>query len=203
MSSYKAVFLGEGRVGKTSIGLKWCEGTFDPKRKSTVQAGFYSKSVETSKGIIELNLWDTAGQEVYHAVAPIYYKDANAALLIYDVTNQVSFDRMVQWHRELTQNRGDQVLIVCVANKIDLQNKRVIPAQQGVEFATSIGCHHFEVSAKTGEGIDMLFRYLTENLVKRAPVKRSKPRAIHAVTVLEAEEVEEKPKTENNSGCSC
>lgn len=203
MTSYKAVFLGEGRVGKTSIGLKWCEGTFDPKRKSTVQAGFYSKSVETSKGVIELNLWDTAGQEVYHAVAPIYYKDANAALLIYDVTNQVSFERMVQWHRELTQNRGDQVFIVCVANKIDLQNKRVIPANQGVEFATSIGCQHFEVSAKTGEGIDMLFRYLTENLVKRAPQKRAKPRAIHAVTVLEAEEVEEKPKTENNSACAC
>lgn len=205
-ASFKAVFLGEGRVGKTSIGLKWCEGSFDPNRRSTVQAGYYSKKADTSKGMIELHLWDTAGQEEYHAVAPIYYKDAQAALLVYSVVDQTSFDRMVQWHRELTQIRGDQVLIVVVANKIDLSNQRVIPSNKGVEFAHTIGCNHFEVSAKTGEGLDMLFRYLTETLATRMTPRAPRARnSRHGLQVLEAEDSvpvqENTPKEGNGGGC--
>ncbi|KAH0790643.1 Ras-related protein Rab-21 [Histomonas meleagridis] len=192
MNSYKAVFLGEGRVGKTSIGLKWSRGEFDPHRKSTVQAGLYSKKVETSKGMIELHLWDTAGQEEYHAIAPIYYKEAQAALLVYSVIDQRSFDRMVQWHKELKQNRGDDVKIVVVANKIDMANQRVIPSQKGIEYARSIGCNHFEVSAKTGEGIDMLFRYLTETLVSTPTTNTRAPtRGRKGLTVLETEETQD------------
>ena len=165
MNSFKAVFLGEGRVGKTSIGTKFCQGTFDASQRSTVKAGLFTKQVETSRGMIQLNLWDTAGQEEYHAVAPIYYKGAQAAILCYSVTDEKSFDRMVQWHRELSQIAGD-VKVVVVANKIDLASQRVIPSSRGVEYAQSIGCNHFEVSAKTGEGIDMLFKFLTEELAK-------------------------------------
>lgn len=182
MNVFKAVFLGEGRVGKTSIGLKWSEGTFDPQRRSTVQAGLYTKRVDTSKGMIEVNLWDTAGQEEYHAVAPIYYKNSHAAILVYSVTDERSFERMVQWHRELSQIAGD-VKIVVAANKIDLAKDRVIPTSRGVEYAQSIGCMHFEVSAKTGEGIEMLFKYLTEELAKsntgvRAAARRGKRGAL-------------------------
>jgi small GTP-binding protein len=163
--SFKVVLLGEGRVGKTSIGLKYTKGTFDPRRQSTVQAGFYSKHFETSKGAIELNLWDTAGQEEYHAVAPIYYKSAQAAILVYSVVSETSFERMAQWHAELHQILGGSVKVFVVANKIDLPGREILPAQ-GVQYATSIGSHHFEVSAKTGEGLDMLFRCITEELVK-------------------------------------
>ncbi|KAH0790788.1 Ras-related protein Rab-21 [Histomonas meleagridis] len=199
MNSYKAVFLGEGRVGKTSIGLKWSRGEFDPQRKSTVQAGLYSKKVETSKGMIELHLWDTAGQEEFHAIAPIYYKEAQAALLVYSVVDQRSFERMVQWHKELRQIRGDEVKIVVVANKIDMVNDRVIPSQKGIEYARSIGCNHFEVSAKTGEGIDMLFRYLTETLVSTTKANTNRPtKGRKGLMVLEAEETQE-----DNGKCSC
>ena len=199
MNSYKAVFLGEGRVGKTSIGLKWSRNEFDPQRKSTVQAGLYTKKVETSMGIIELNLWDTAGQEEYHAVAPIYYKGAQAALLVYSVVYQKSFDRIIQWHKELTQICTD-VKIVVVANKIDMVKERVIPTSKGVEFAQSIGCNHFEVSAKTGEGIDMLFRYLTETLVKTVkPNSKQTPRGRKGFQVVDAEE---KPEEEKGGCCS-
>ena len=172
MTTFKAVLLGEGRVGKTSIGMKWCEGTFDAKRGSTVKAALITKSVETSRGLIEVNLWDTAGQEEYHAVAPIYYKGAHAALLVYSVTDEKSFDRIVQWHRELSQIVSD-VKVVVVANKIDLASQRVIPSSRGVEYAQSIGCNHFEVSAKTGEGIEMLFKYLTEELAKKISTTKS------------------------------
>jgi small GTP-binding protein len=199
MRSFKAVLLGEGRVGKTSIGLKYTQGTFDPRRTQTIQAGFYSKRVETSKGMIELNLWDTAGQEEYHAVAPIYYKNAQAALLVYSVVEETSFDRMVQWYAELRQILGNNVKIFVVANKIDLPGRQISPGK-GVEYAASIGCNHFEVSAKTGEGLDMLFRAVMEALVKEREgemgqtTRKAKPRG--QLLVVEAEE-----KKETEEGC--
>jgi small GTP-binding protein len=130
MRSFKAVLLGEGRVGKTSIGLKYTQGIFDPHRKSTIQAGFYSKKCESSQGQIELNLWDTAGQEEYHAVAQIYYKNAQAALLVDSVVEDTSFERMVRWHGELRQILGNAVKIFVVANKIDLPNRQITPARR-------------------------------------------------------------------------
>jgi small GTP-binding protein len=197
MSTFKAVLLGEGRVGKTSIGMKWCQNSFDPNRPSTIKAGYYAKKLDTSAGVIELNLWDTAGQEEYHAVAPIYYKGAQAALLAYSVVDDGSFDRMRQWHQELRQILGTAVKIVVVANKVDLP-ARVIPASRGVEYAQSIGCTHFEVSAKTGQGLDMLFSYLAEELVKAraaAPVSAA-PRKRGLQIIGE----EEAPK-ESEGGC--
>jgi small GTP-binding protein len=141
--------------------------------------------------MIELNLWDTAGQEEYHAVAPIYYKNAQAALLVYSVVNDTSFDRMVQWHAELRQILGSSVKIFVVANKIDMPGRQIPPAR-GVEYANSIGCNHFEVSAKTGEGLDMLFRCVTEALVKDsgsdAPQLTRKPKPKGQLLVVDAEE---------------
>jgi small GTP-binding protein len=190
MTTFKAVLLGEGRVGKTSIGMKWCQNSFDPNRPSTVKAGYYGKKIDTSEGMIELNLWDTAGQEEYHAVAPIYYKGAQAALLVYSVTDDGSFERMRQWHQELRQILGTAVKIVVVANKVDLPG-RMIPASKGVEYAQSIGCTHFEVSAKTGQGLDMLFRYLGEELAKlkaAAPVLGGPRRRGRALEIVGEEE---------------
>jgi small GTP-binding protein len=202
-TAYKVVVLGEGRVGKTSISHKWCSGTFDPRQTSTTQAGLQTKTVHTSRGVVDINLWDTAGQEVYHAIAPIYYKGAHAALLVYSVIDEASFDRMVQWRLELVQILGSSVKIIMVANKIDLTSQRVIPSSKGVEFAKSIGCQHFEVSAKTGEGIDMLFRFLTEELVKSSktdasPVNRGRGRGLQ---VSQGTEQAVASSSHGGSGC--
>ena len=197
---FKIVFLGEGRVGKTSIGLKWCEGSFDPQRRSTVQAGFYTKNVESSQGLVEINLWDTAGQEEYHAVAPIYYKDSQAAILVFSVVDQISFDKIVQWHNELINLRGDSVKIVVVANKIDLVDQRVIPYNKGEDYARSINCQYFEVSARTGQGIPALFQYLVEQLVS-IPQKRSNQAASKRALMIIDEPEEQKPQQNQNSGC--
>jgi small GTP-binding protein len=167
MKKFKIVLLGEGRVGKSSIGVRYTQNTFDPERAPTVQAAFYARKIETNHGTMELNLWDTAGQEEYHALAPIYYKGAHAALLVYSVVNETSFERMCHWHKELNQILGNTVKIFVVANKIDLPGRQIGSAR-GVQFATSIGSNHFEVSAKTGEGLDLLFRCVGDALAKDA-----------------------------------
>jgi Ras-related protein Rab-21 len=134
-------------------------------RPPTVEAGFLSKKVETSNGYVTLSLWDTAGQEEYYAVAAVYYKDAQAALIVYSVVNETSFELMRHWHQTLHQIVGNSIKIFVVANKIDLPGRNVTSAQ-GVQYANSIGCRHFEVSAKTGEGLDMLFRCVAEELAE-------------------------------------
>lgn len=195
----KVVLLGEGRVGKTSIGTKWMSGTFDPGRKKTVQAAFFENKVHTSTGVVNLQVWDTAGQEEFHAIAPIYYKDSQAALLVYSVTDQASFERMVKWRNELQSARGDSVLIICVANKIDMVSQRVVTSQQGQDYAKSINCQHFEVSAKTGEGIDPLFKYLAEQLEARAKKQSGKSsggKRPMAIQIIDEPE-------QNQSGCGC
>lgn len=168
--NYRVVFLGEGRVGKTSIGKRWEEERFDQSQRSTVAAACYKKSMNIDGKVITINLWDTAGQEEFHSLAPIYYKDAHAALLVFSVVDQKSFDRMVQWKKELTMSRGEDIKVVVVGNKIDLSKDRCISASQGEQFANSIKAKYFEVSAKTGAGIDNLFNHLGHLLVS-IPVK--------------------------------
>jgi len=163
--SYKVVLIGEGRVGKSSIGNKWSYGKFDSQQRSTIAVGCFQKTVNTSDGkAIDIRLWDTAGQEEYHSLTPIYYKDAHLALIVYSVTDTTSFERMVQWKKELDQSRGTDIKIVIAANKIDLVQHRVVTQKQGLDFATSINVPIFEVSAKTGESIDLMFQNIAKIL---------------------------------------
>jgi small GTP-binding protein len=169
MSTFKVVFLGEGRAGKTSIGRRWSEDRFEQTTRSTVAAAFFQKTVTTKTGrAITIMLWDTAGQEEFHCLAPIYYKDAHAALLVYSVADQASFDRIIQWRNEVISSRGEDIRIVVAANKLDLKN-RVITAEQGEQFARANNAQYFEVSAKTGQGIELLFAHVAELLAAIPP----------------------------------
>ena len=201
--SYKVVLLGEGRVGKSSIGNKWQNGTFDPQRRSTVAAAFFQKSMMVNGKTIDIVLWDTAGQEEYHSLAPIYFKDAQAAILVYSVTDSTSFDRMMQWKNELVMSRGENIKLIIAANKIDMVSQRVISPQQGSDFAKKVGCQIFEVSAKTGEGIDFLFQALAKTL-SEIPQKNHGARRQGKVglQVINGED-EVKEVSKDSGGCSC
>ena len=171
--SYKVVFLGEGRVGKTSIGKRWAQGKFEQGTRSTVAAGFFQKSVFVDSKTIDIQLLDTAGQEEYHSLAPIYYKDAHAAILVFSCTDQKSFERTQQWKKELNLSRGDDIKLFIVANKIDLSKDRVVTTEQGENYARSINCPYFEVSAKSGQGIETLFNQVAQTL-SQIPLAASK-----------------------------
>ena len=91
---YKVVLLGEGRVGKTSLVVRYCQNTFRDDEQATIQASFLTKKLNVDGVKLELAIWDTAGQERFHALGPIYYRDADAALLVYDLTDLDSFERV-------------------------------------------------------------------------------------------------------------
>jgi small GTP-binding protein len=161
---YKVVLLGDSWVGKSSIIVRFTEGKFDPNCQATVRAGVSTKKLPIGRRSITLNIWDTAGQEVYHSLAPIYCKGAHAALLVYSVTDDGSFQRARDWNQELHHAIGDDVKVYVVANKIDLE-PRIVSSDRGCQFADSIGCKHFPVSAKTGDGVEMLFQFIGQDLV--------------------------------------
>nr|CCC93373.1 putative small GTPase [Trypanosoma congolense IL3000] len=161
--SYKVVLLGEGRVGKTSLVTRFVNDSFDPQQRSTTQASMYSSvnvPLLNSDKTVNLNVWDTAGQERFHALGPIYYRSANGAILVYDVTDGDTLEKVRLWIRELRAVVGDQIQLVVCANKSDLEQEREVSEEKGRKFAKSHGAQHFSTSARTGMNVAEAFQTL-------------------------------------------
>jgi Ras-related protein Rab-21 len=115
-NNFKIVLLGEGRVGKTSLVLRYINNVFSDKQQSTVQASFLTKRLSIGDRVVNLAIWDTAGQERFHALGPIYYRDADGALLVYDTTDSDSFAKVKNWVKELRKMVG-QDIVLCIAGE--------------------------------------------------------------------------------------
>lgn len=172
----KIVLLGEGRVGKTSLALRFVHNTFNHSQQATSQASFLAKQVTVGDQQVELAIWDTAGQERFHALGPIYYRDAQAALLVYDITDADSFSRVQTWVQELRQMVGPSIVIAIAANKQDLQKEQTVSTQESETYAASIHALHVGTSAKTGEGLQDVFQAIADHVVARSPSQGTRQR---------------------------
>ncbi|KAK3139061.1 hypothetical protein QOZ80_5AG0377220 [Eleusine coracana subsp. coracana] len=165
--SFKLVLLGDGRVGKTSLVLRYVNNVFSDKQEATVQASYLTKRLVVEGVPITLSIWDTAGQEKFHALGPIYYRDADAALLVYDITDSDTFNRVTKWIKELQQMASKDIVIAIAANKSDLVRLRSIDTQDAISYAESIGANYFVTSAKAGTGIDGVFNDISKRLLEK------------------------------------
>lgn len=172
--AFKIVLLGEGRVGKTSLCLQYVENKFSPKQESTIQATYLDKRINVGNQSVKLMIWDTAGQERFHALGPIYYRDANGALLVYDITDRDSFTKVRNWVKELRKIVGQDIVLIIAGNKIDLEKKRQVDESEALAYAESVGAQHIYTSAKTGKGVDEVFLTLTKGMLIS---NKNKPRA--------------------------
>jgi Ras-related protein Rab-22 len=121
----KVVLLGDTGVGKSSLVLRFVTNTFDKYSESTIGASFMSKLIMVDGTPIKYQIWDTAGQEKYHSLAPMYYRGAAAAIIVYDITRASSFGTLKAWVRELQQLGPENIVIAVCGNKSDLEDKRV------------------------------------------------------------------------------
>jgi len=112
-------------------------------------------------------IWDTAGQERFHALGPIYYRDANGALLVYDITDRDSFTKVRHWVKELRKIVGTGIQLVIAGNKQDLAKNRQVDETEAVEYARSVGAIHMPCSAKTGKGVEEAFLELTKGMLRQ------------------------------------
>ncbi|CAH1981095.1 unnamed protein product [Acanthoscelides obtectus] len=131
--NFKVVLLGEGCVGKTSLVLRYVEDKFNSKHISTIQASFLNKKINLDGNRVNLAIWDTAGQEKFHALGPIYYRSSNGAVLVYDITDEDSFQKVKSWVKELRKMLGVDISLVIVGNKSDLEKDRHVTLEEAKE----------------------------------------------------------------------
>lgn len=126
---FKLVLLGESAVGKSSLVLRFVKGQFHEFQESTIGAAFLTQTVCLDDTTVKFEIWDTAGQERYHSLAPMYYRGAQAAIVVYDITNEESFSRAKNWVKELQRQASPNIVIALSGNKADLANKRAVDFQ--------------------------------------------------------------------------
>ncbi|KAL5475643.1 hypothetical protein EMCRGX_G025485 [Ephydatia muelleri] len=199
----KVVLLGEGAVGKTSIVTRYVKNTFNNQHVMTLQAAFLQKTLNLGGRQITLNLWDTAGQEQYHALGPIYYRGSHAAVVVYDITDANSFTKAQNWVKELRKIVGDGIVVAVVGNKADIIKNRAVEEFQAEEYAASVGAKHYYASAKMNTGIQELFLDISKRLLLANPQQPPEPleskRASRAIVV----EDEQQQQQQDGGGCSC
>eukprot|EP01004_Peranema_trichophorum_P008748 NODE_7499_length_771_cov_53.888889_g6888_i0.p1 GENE.NODE_7499_length_771_cov_53.888889_g6888_i0~~NODE_7499_length_771_cov_53.888889_g6888_i0.p1 ORF type:complete len:211 (+),score=24.77 NODE_7499_length_771_cov_53.888889_g6888_i0:79-711(+) len=199
--TYKICLLGEGRVGKTSLVRRYTVGEYSDTEQSTVQANMFTKkTVTVDDRKVSIAIWDTAGQERFHALGPIYYRDAQGALLVYDITDYDTFKRVQHWIKELKSVVGPDIDIVVAGNKCDLERNRQVTQEEASHFCNSVGAHHFLTSAKLPKNVNESFQELTKMMVQTRSQK-SGPTHKQSSTAKRAPiRIEDEPSTTQTRG---
>ena len=166
----KVVLLGESGTGKTCLISNFTTGTYNSNTVTSLSAQFITKTIQVNNKAIKFDIWDTAGQEKYRSLAKIFYKDAKAICLCYDITSKKSFEELKDyWYEQQTKLNADgNPIFAVVGNKIDLFDNQQVKDEEGKEFAKKINAIFQVTSAKTNVGVDELFekiamRYIDPN----------------------------------------
>ena len=136
---FKLVLLGDSAVGKSSLVLRFVRGQFFEYQESTIGAAFLTQTVALNDTTVKFEIWDTAGQERYHSLAPMYYRGAAAAIVVYDITNRDTFQRAKQWVKELQRQGNPNIVIALAGNKSDLNSKRKVEPEEAESCAAQFG----------------------------------------------------------------
>ena len=197
---YKLIFLGDQSVGKSCILNRFMNDTFTEEYQATIGLDFQSKNVQIDNQDIHLLLYDTAGQEKFRSLIPMYTRDANIILLVYDISSKDSFVHLTDWLNDLTTINKDEVIFAVVGNKIDLEEQRVVKLEEGENFAKEHDFIFAEVSAKTGDGFSELFY---KNLFEKIRDKFLKKNQINNTNANDVKYKIEEPskKAETKKGC--
>ena len=168
LPKYKLIFLGDQGVGKSCILNRFMNDTFSEEYQATIGLDFQSKNIQIDNQDIHLLLYDTAGQEKFRSLIPMYTRDANIILLVYDVASKESFNNLSNWLNDLNNINKDEVIFAVVGNKTDLDDRREVNSDEGENFAKEHDFIFAEVSAKTGDGFSVLFY---KNIFEKMRVK--------------------------------
>ena len=172
---FKIILLGSVSVGKTSIFNKFISGEFNLKYKSTITAECKSKFLKINKNLFaKLNIWDTCGSEIYRAVTKQYYQGANGVILIFDLTDQNTFNDLKKWIKDVKNYGEKNVQVIIVGNKLDLVGQRKVSNSQATNFCRENNYKYIEASAKDGTNLLKIFEELTFDLANKHQKEKEK-----------------------------
>ncbi|KAG7830191.1 hypothetical protein KL920_001829 [Ogataea angusta] len=176
---------------------EFVKDSFTDSRESTIGAAFLTQTIQIDANTtVKFEIWDTAGQERYRSLASMYYRNAQAALVVYDITQESSLDKAKYWIKELQKQASSGIVIALVGNKLDLEEERKISKDEAQAFANELGLMYAEVSAKTGERVKDCFRDIALKLPLEEKLSQQGQRRRRTV------DLNQRPST-NEQQCAC
>ena len=150
------IMIGECGVGKTSLIRRYTNNIFNSNHLETIGIEFYNREERINNKIIQIKFWDTAGQEIFHSLTKNFYKKADGIIIVYDITNKESFERVQDWIKSVYDNTETykEIQMIIVGNKIDLEEKREVRKEDGLKIGKYYEIDFFEASAKNAEGVN-------------------------------------------------
>ncbi len=162
---FKVPVAGDGAVGKTSIIVRYTQGTFTDTYKMTIGTSFAVKTVDLGDVMVKLQIWDLAGQPHFGGVRPLFYQGSTGVIYVFSVTDRASFDHLAGWLEEARKNAGN-VPGILIGNKSDLVDQRVVSREEAETFATQIGVRYIETSAKMDENVGDAFQQIAVTIMQ-------------------------------------
>jgi small GTP-binding protein len=162
----KILTVGESGVGKTCLLMRYTDNKFIKNHLTTIGIDYKAKIINMNNKQVRLKIWDTAGQERFRNITQQYYKNADGILLIYDVSDRNSFEKVRDWMKQIQSSVGNEkIAIVLVGNKCDVDN-RAVSNQEGVSLSEEFGLKYFETSALLSTNVEDTFNYLAMEIFR-------------------------------------
>jgi Ras-related protein Rab-1A len=164
---FKLLLIGDSGVGKSCLLLRFADDTYTESYISTIGVDFKIRTIDLNGKTIKLQIWDTAGQERFRTITSSYYRGAHGIIVVFDITDQVSFNNVKQWLQEIDRYACENVNKLLVGNKCDLTNKRVVEYNTAKEYADSLGIPFLETSAKNSTNVEQAFLTMASEIKNR------------------------------------
>ena len=154
---FKYIIIGDSAVGKSNLLLQYAHNKFNDDYQATIGVEFGAKNITVNNKIYRIQIWDTAGQENFRSITRAYYKNSVCAMVVYDITNKDTFNNVQTWIEDCKNQSPKTIFMVLVGNKNDLEDKRQVKYEDGMELANKNGMMFYETSAKSGFNVEEIF----------------------------------------------
>jgi len=199
---FKLLLIGDSGVGKTCVLFRFSEDAFNSTFISTIGIDFKIRTIDLDGKKIKLQIWDTAGQERFRTITTAYYRGAMGIMLVYDITNEKSFDNIRNWIRNIEEHAATDVEKMILGNKCDMNDKRQVSRERGEQLGIEYSVRFMETSAKTSVNVEESFISLARDIKKKMDKKLENPNVNGASTIVVTKDTTQKKSSGFFSKCS-
>ncbi|KAL0092658.1 GTP-binding protein ypt1 [Phycomyces blakesleeanus] len=197
---FKLLLIGDSGVGKSCLLLRFADDMFTDSYISTIGVDFKIRTIEIDGKAIKLQIWDTAGQERFRTITSSYYRGAHGIIIVYDVTDQGSFDNVKQWLREIDRYSAEGVSKLLVGNKNDMLDRKVVSTSTAKSLAESLGLPLLETSAKSALNVEQAFSIMARQIKDRVGQSVAQPNNLNTLRVGPGVSIQQ-PNQTTPAGC--